>query len=299
MAKAKPKARKTAPKAAAADLGDRAIDAAMDLAARDGWGSVSLNAVAEACGASLMQLYARYPSRTAILAGFARRVDAQVLKGGGAADAEESPRDRLFDVMMRRYDAMKPFRAAIAYYQGSGDPAAASIGMTGFCFGGGIVWRTVTQAPELSGDGAARFLLPAPRALEKRLAPQLLARRALRLQLAVQDHVHRDRRVVGARHPERVEAVHALGADEDVLQGVDERVPEVQRAGDVGRRDDDAVRLAGVLGLGPEVPAALPLGIPARLHRRRLVAIRDRRGRRRRRRRHALRAVIVAPGSPR
>lgn len=116
-AKAKKSARK-APKAAAgrdrADLGERAIDAAMDLAAREGWGSVSLNAVAEACGASLMDLYARYPSRTAILAGFARRIDGKVLKGGGAPDAEESPRDRLFDVMMRRYDAMKPYRAAIA-----------------------------------------------------------------------------------------------------------------------------------------------------------------------------------------
>ncbi|MBL8706232.1 MAG: TetR family transcriptional regulator [Rhodospirillales bacterium] len=117
-AKAKKSARK-ATKAAAdrgqADLGARAIDAAMDLAAREGWGSVTLNTVAEACGVRLMELYARFPSRTAILAGFARRIDGQVLKGGSAgADAGESPRDRLFDVMMRRYDAMKPYRAAIA-----------------------------------------------------------------------------------------------------------------------------------------------------------------------------------------
>jgi len=115
---AKTKAKKSARKATKApsqgDLGERAIDAAMDLAAREGWGSVSLNAVAEACGASLMELYACYPSRTAILAGLARRIDGTVLKGGGAPDTEESPRDRLFDVMMRRYDAMKPYRAAIA-----------------------------------------------------------------------------------------------------------------------------------------------------------------------------------------
>lgn len=123
---AKAKAKKSARKATKApagrkqagqghgDLGERAIDVAMDLAAREGWGSVSLNAVAEACGASLMDLYAVYPSRTAILAGFARRIDGTVLKGGIAPDTEESPRDRLFDVMMRRYDAMKPYRAAIA-----------------------------------------------------------------------------------------------------------------------------------------------------------------------------------------
>ena len=118
MAKAK-KAR-TGKKPAAgnpgkADLGQRAIDAAMDLAAREGWRSVTLSAVAEACGVSLMELYARYPSRTAILAGFARQVDGAVLRGGSSgADAAESARDRLFDVMMRRYDAMKPYRAAIA-----------------------------------------------------------------------------------------------------------------------------------------------------------------------------------------
>ncbi len=103
-----------------ADLGQRAIDAAMELAAREGWRSVTLGTVAEACGVSLMELYARYPSRTAILAAFARQIDGAVLRGGGApganagADGAETPRDRLFDVMMRRYDAMKPYRAAIA-----------------------------------------------------------------------------------------------------------------------------------------------------------------------------------------
>jgi len=115
------KARKKASKAkraqagaagAAADLRARAIEAAMRLAADLGWRSVTLSAVAEECGVPLMELYAIYPSRTAILAAFARRIDAAVLQGGGS-DGEESARDRLFDVMMRRYDAMTPYRAAI------------------------------------------------------------------------------------------------------------------------------------------------------------------------------------------
>ncbi len=120
MAKAKSKAKSGRAggkaQAAPADLGQKAIDAAMDLAAREGWRSVTLSTVAEACGVSLVELYARYPSRTAILAAFARQIDGAVLRGGSAAGADsgESPRDRLFDVMMRRYDAMKPYRAAIA-----------------------------------------------------------------------------------------------------------------------------------------------------------------------------------------
>ncbi len=96
------------------DLATRAIAAAMRLAAEQGWGKVSLNAVAAACGVSLAELYRRYPSRTAILAALARQADAAVLEGTSAADAKESPRDRLFDVMMRRYDALKPYREGIA-----------------------------------------------------------------------------------------------------------------------------------------------------------------------------------------
>lgn len=118
MAKAKRAGKTKAtgqPATAPVDLGRKAIDAAMDLAAREGWANVTLGAVAEACGTSLMELYAHYPSRTAILAAFARQIDGAVLRGSTAgADDGESARDRLFDVMMRRYDAMKPYRAAIA-----------------------------------------------------------------------------------------------------------------------------------------------------------------------------------------
>ena len=58
------------------------------------------------------------------------------------------------------------------------------------------------------------------------------------------DRLGGDAGVVGARHPERVEALHPLLADEDVLQRVVQGMAQVQGAGDVGRRDDDRVRLA-------------------------------------------------------
>lgn len=118
---AQPKRRKTAskakatakPRATSRDLDHRAIESAMRMAAGQGWRNVTLGAIAADCGVTLAELYRRYPSRTAILAGLARQVDAEVLNGA-AADAGESPRDRLFDAMMRRYDALKPYRAAIA-----------------------------------------------------------------------------------------------------------------------------------------------------------------------------------------
>ncbi len=47
--------------------------------------------------------------------------------------------------------------------------------------------------------------------------------------------------MVRSRLPQRVPPLHALVADEDVLQRVVERVAHVEAAGDVGRRDDDGV----------------------------------------------------------
>jgi hypothetical protein len=58
--------------------------------------------------------------------------------------------------------------------------------------------------------------------------------------------------VVGAGDPDGVATAHPLAADDDVLDGVVERVADVQRAGDVRGRDDDAERLARVVGLGVE-----------------------------------------------
>ena len=52
------------------------------------------------------------------------------------------------------------FQAAIANYQGDATIDANRIGMNGFCFGGGITWRTVCAAPEIRA--AAPFYGPPP-----------------------------------------------------------------------------------------------------------------------------------------
>ena len=52
------------------------------------------------------------------------------------------------------------FKAAAAYYGTQENADAARLGMTGFCFGGGITWRAATQMPELKG--AAPYYGPPP-----------------------------------------------------------------------------------------------------------------------------------------
>jgi len=92
---------------------DRIIDAALALIAAQGWRNVSLAAVAEEAGLTVLQVYRIFPSRIAILCGFSRRVDEAVLAAPVEAEPGERPRDRLFDLMMRRFDALGPHRAAL------------------------------------------------------------------------------------------------------------------------------------------------------------------------------------------
>jgi AcrR family transcriptional regulator len=93
---------------------DTVLDAFLTLVAERGYGEVTLRDVAAAADTGLADLYRLYPDKMALLAGVMTRVDAAVLAGTPRqVDPEETARDRLFDVMMRRYDALKPHREAI------------------------------------------------------------------------------------------------------------------------------------------------------------------------------------------
>jgi len=79
--------------------------------------------------------------------------------------------------------------------------------------------------------------LPGPHALLELDAPDLAAVQALGFQLALDQHLGGYPGVIGARQPQRVVAAHAAPADGHVDFGVLEHVPDVQRSGDIGRRN--------------------------------------------------------------
>ena len=58
------------PAAARSSAAVRIIDAALALAAREGWRSISLAAIAAEAGMTVLELYAVYRSKTAILEAF-------------------------------------------------------------------------------------------------------------------------------------------------------------------------------------------------------------------------------------
>jgi len=90
------------------------IDTAMQLTAKRGWERVSLRDVARAANLPLAALYSRFPGKTRLLAALSERVDSAVLAEHDPADtADEPARDRLFDVLMLRFDHLQPYRTAI------------------------------------------------------------------------------------------------------------------------------------------------------------------------------------------
>jgi AcrR family transcriptional regulator len=97
------------------EASDRALDAYLRLIAEKGFANVALREVAEASGLGVAELYRLYPDKVALAAAFMARIDAEVLAGvPRQSDPEETARDRLFDTLMRRYDALRPHRAALA-----------------------------------------------------------------------------------------------------------------------------------------------------------------------------------------
>ncbi|MBM3509562.1 MAG: TetR family transcriptional regulator [Alphaproteobacteria bacterium] len=97
---------------AATDPRTRIVDAALELVPVHGWSGLTLARVARATGHSLAELYNFFPTKTALLGAFLDRIDRAMVAGAGA-DEDESPRDRLFAVMMARFDALKPHKDAV------------------------------------------------------------------------------------------------------------------------------------------------------------------------------------------
>ena len=88
---------------------------------------MSLSAIAAAAELPILQVYRVFHSKQAILCGLFRRIDEIVLAEPPAAEPDERPRDRLFDLLMRRFDALQPYKPALDVLRREwlGDPATA------------------------------------------------------------------------------------------------------------------------------------------------------------------------------
>jgi ubiquinone biosynthesis protein COQ9 len=86
------------------------VNAAFSLAAEEGWRRVSPAAAARRAGLDLAAARQRYTGQFGILRAFGRLADAHALTG---ALTEGPVRERLFDILMRRFDFLQTHRAGV------------------------------------------------------------------------------------------------------------------------------------------------------------------------------------------
>jgi AcrR family transcriptional regulator len=106
-----------APRKAAASIPEKPMDprrkvvgALFRLAADAPYGSIGLAEIAREAGLSLADLRDLFPSKGAILGGLMRLVDREVLEGTAGDMDGEGTHDRVLDIMLRRFDALAPYK---------------------------------------------------------------------------------------------------------------------------------------------------------------------------------------------
>jgi AcrR family transcriptional regulator len=92
---------------------EKIIEAFMAILAEKRFEEIGFREIAARCGLSLAACRSEFSSTLWILAAQTKETDRKVLEGGDADMAEEPPRERLFDVLMRRLEILSPHRAAI------------------------------------------------------------------------------------------------------------------------------------------------------------------------------------------
>ncbi len=91
----------------------KAVQAALDLAKERRWGDIALTDIASAANLSLADLRREFTCKADILRAFQKELDAEVLAKAKPAAEGQTPRDRLFDTVMSRFEAMQPYKPAL------------------------------------------------------------------------------------------------------------------------------------------------------------------------------------------
>ena len=118
------------------------------------------------------------------------------------------------------------------------------------------------ETPKLGHDTVMVFILPCPGVFQKFLTADFFLGSAVFTQLFFNFGLSGDAGVVGAGHPQRIEAGHSFVADENILQGFVKGVAHMELTGYVGRRNNDAERISFVVHIGVKVLLFLPDFIP-------------------------------------
>lgn len=93
-------------------MSDLVLDAYLTVIGRDGWAAARIDAVAEVAGVSTATVAGAFADRWAALRAYGRRLDRAAL-GEAGGDRDASVRDRLFAMLMERFDTAQHHRPAV------------------------------------------------------------------------------------------------------------------------------------------------------------------------------------------
>lgn len=134
---------------------ERVVATALDLAARQGWENTGLADIARECDLTLAQLHEIFEDKSEIIAALGRIIDRKVLDNVAVAEKGVSPRDRLFDILMERYDALNEYREGLTAVLNSfkPDPKQAVIALPHLCRS--MTWMLEAAGVDTNGIGGA------------------------------------------------------------------------------------------------------------------------------------------------
>jgi AcrR family transcriptional regulator len=100
-------------KSAPAAAREAIVSALLDLAGERHWEDIPISDIAVRANVSLSTFREFFPSKGAVLAAFMRKIDKIVLDAAGPPTMDQVPKDRLFAVLLRRLEALKPYRPGL------------------------------------------------------------------------------------------------------------------------------------------------------------------------------------------
>ncbi len=94
------------------ELADKVVDTTLALAADRGWAKLTMPDIAAQAAIPLSELYTIAPNKHALLYRMSDKANRAVL-AGARPSPDESPRERLFEVLMSRLDALAPYKPGL------------------------------------------------------------------------------------------------------------------------------------------------------------------------------------------
>jgi AcrR family transcriptional regulator len=91
------------------------IKAFLHCVAEHGYVKTSLEDITKTAKLPLSELLQYYSTKACLLSAYNDHIDQSIWRNMTPYDSDETMRDRLFDIFMKRYDALKSDRAAIAH----------------------------------------------------------------------------------------------------------------------------------------------------------------------------------------